>query len=136
MKIFKKIAALCMAISLCVGVGALATSCGGGDNDASSSQQQNETTGYLFKVVNADGSAASDVYVQLCDGVSGICYGNVAVDETGSVLYNSTTAKDFPGAGVYDIHVLGGEFMDDFPFDGPTATPEAYSTETIVLTLK
>ena len=135
MKIFKKIAALCMAISLCVGVGALTASCGG-SSDSSSSEQTTTATGYLFKVVNADGTAADTTYaVQLCKGDE-MCFNPCFLDENGQANYNATTVTGFPGAGVYDIHVLGGEFMDNVEFDGAKQTPASYFSEYIVLTLK
>lgn len=135
MKIFKKLAALCMAISLCLGVGALA-SCGGSDGDSSSSVQQNTDAGYLFKVVNADGSAATgDFAIALCQGTT-LCYDTVNVDENGCVLYNADTVEGFPGEGVYDIHIYSGEFFDETEFDGMKQTPATYSDEYIVLTLK
>ena len=127
MKILKKLAALCTAISLFVIVGAFAA-CGGGEKA--------DEAGYLFKVVNADGSAATgDVAIALCKGTS-VCYNTVTVDENGCVLYNSDTVSDFPGEGVYDIHIYTGEFFDETEFDGLKQTPETYSTEYIVLTLK
>ena len=142
MKTFKKIAALCMAISLCAGVGAFAA-CGGDTGTGSASESSNpvsaETqtaTGYLFKVVNADGTPADASYaVQLCKGLE-VCYNPAFLNAEGQATYNATTVAGFPGEGVFDIHVLGGEFMDSVEFDGPTQTPATYSTEYIVLTLK
>ena len=139
MKKFKKLAAICMAISFCVGVGAFAASCGGASNNSaaqSSSEDTQTATGYLFKVVKADGSAADSSYaVQLCKGLE-LCYNPCFLGADGQATYNSTTVQGFPGEGVYDIHVLGGDFMDNVEFDGPTQTPANYSSEYIVLTLK
>lgn len=138
MKLFKKLAALCMAISLCACVGVFAASCGGagGNSEQSSSEQQQTATGYLFKVVNADGTPAASTYaVQLCKGLE-LCYTPAFLDAKGEAVYNSTAVIGFPGEGVYDIHVLGGDFMDSVEFDGPTQTPANYSAEYIVLTLK
>lgn len=134
MKIFKKLAALCMAISLCLGVGALAAC--GGDGDNSSSVQQSTDAGYLFKVVNADGSVATgDLEIALCQGTT-LCYNTVRVDANGCVLYNADTVQGFPGEGVYDIHIYSGELFDETEFDGLKQTPATYSDEYIVLTLK
>ena len=152
MKILKKIAALCMAISLCVCVGVFAASCGGaGDSSATQSSEAPQTaTGYLFKIVDKDGNAVTSytcevagetvtnpIQVQLCQGTT-MCFMPVALDDNGQAIYNATTAMGFPGAGVYDIHILGGgEFgTDNLEFEGATQTPANYSTEYIVLTLK
>lgn len=136
MKIFKKIAALCMAISLCACVGAFAASCGGSNNETSSSEETQAATSYLFKVVKADGTPADSSYaVQLCKGLE-LCYNPCFLDANGQASYNATTVAGFPGEGEYDIHVLGGELMDSMEFDGPAKTPAKYSSEYIVLTLK
>ena len=140
MKKFKKIAALCMAISLCACVGAFTASCGGSGNDNSAAQSSSEetqaATGYLFKIVKADGTPADSSYaVQLCKGLEG-CFNPCFLDANGQASYNATTVLGFSGEGEYDIHVLGGEFMDNVEFNGPAKTPANYSSEYIVLTLK
>lgn len=150
MKLFKKLAALCMAITLCAGVSAM-TACGGDNGGDSSSQQSTGATAYLFKVVNADGSVATTytfqkedgttvenpISIQLCSGLE-MCYNPCPVDENGCATYNTTTVSGFPGAGVYDIHILGGGAWgsDYIEFDGPAQTATEYSSEYIVLTLK
>lgn len=148
MKIFKKIAALCMAISLCAGVGAL-TACGGNSGDDSSSVEQSQASGYLFKVVNANGEAVTTfsydndgttvenpIAIQLCEDE--LCYNPCFVDANGQANYNAATVSGFPGEGVYDIHIIGGGKYgaDNLEFEGPTQTPANYSSEYIVLTLK
>lgn len=153
MKLFKKLAILCATLSLCVGFAAFA-SCGSNADSSSdnptesSTPSTDETTkvnpddvipvpdgaaGYYFKVINADGTPAKDVKVQLCVGLD-LCYTPVAVDANGDVYY---APNGFPGAGVYDVHVLGGEWGDEqMSFDGVTQTPDAYPANYIILALK
>jgi hypothetical protein len=141
MKLSKKILSLCMAAALCFGVGAL-TACGGnGGSSESSSSNEQSASGYLFKVVTADGQAPEvGVYqIQLCKGVES-CFMPIALDENGTAMINESVIVGFPGAGVYDIHILGPELNEDgFPYaeyEGATVTPASYSSEYIVLTLK
>ena len=112
MKLFKKLAILCATISLCVGFSAFAA-CGGKDNSAPTYTindvvpAPSSDAGYYFKIVNADGTPAKD------------------------------NPNGFPGAGVYDIHVLGGEWGDEqLAFDGVQTTPDAFPANYIILALK
>ena len=108
MKMFKKLAGLCLALTLCAGLGAIA-SCGGSskDGDTSTSEAPAPATNYEVTVLNADGTSATDVKVQFCavnaDGSLGMCYMPVAVDANGVCSY---IPMGFPGVGVYEIHVL------------------------------
>lgn len=139
MKLFKKLAILCATISLCVGFSAFAA-CGGSKNNSAPTYTINDVVpapssdaGYYFKIVNADGTPAKDVKIQLCKGTE-MCFEPIALDASGNALYNP---NGFPGAGVYDIHVLGGEWGDEqLSFDGVQTTPDAFPANYIILALK
>ena len=124
MKFFKKSACAFLALSFCFGACAL-TACGGG----------NQADSYRFRLVFADGTAASEYSVQLCsildDGSLGVCYAPVKADADGYVVYNADTCK-IPTftEGVYEIHVL-----PEAEFVGAKTTPVSYSTEVITLTI-
>lgn len=120
MNIFKKLAGICMAISLCLGVCAF-TACGN-NNDGGFQAKENA---YNFRVVNADGTAATGYQVQLCTADQTTCYPGVAVDGEGYCAYTCPE-------GVYEIHLLPAdtEFTSN-----PELTPATYSTEIIVITL-
>ncbi len=108
MKIFKKVAMLCMALTLCLSVGAT-VACGGKDKggNSTSSSITDEVTqdGYSFKVVNASGAPATGYKIQLCkkapDGTLGACLMPVSVGADGTLSYK-VTDKDT----AYEIHVL------------------------------
>ena len=143
MKFLKKLAILCMALTLCAGFTSL-TACGGTGTSTESSANgetkyspddvipvPTDKAGYYFKVINADGTPAKDVKVQLCQGDK-MCFDAVAVDANGDVCYVPT-----PGAGEYDIHVLGGEWgTDNIEFTGATTTTATYPANYIILVLK
>lgn len=112
MKLFKKLAGLCLALTFCAGLCAVA-SCGGSkdkdtDNDSTpvTSEQPGEATCYTVIVLNADGTPATGVKVKFCavneDGSLGLCYNPVTVDENGVCEYNP---MGFPGVGIYEIGV-------------------------------
>jgi len=129
MKLFKKIAVLCMALTLCFGAGAALTACGGNDETSSSEQT---VTAYTFTVLNADGTAAKDINVQLCVlGNAAACYMPMATDANGKVTYNP---PGFPGEGEYEIHLLSKDLSTSLEFNGPVSTPTVYGE--ITLTLK
>lgn len=140
MKIFKKLATLALALTLCAGIGAFAA-CDNtsGSGNSSSSSSNVETGAYKFKILNKDGSAAVGYSVQLCilndAGEQTACYAPAVVDEKGQVSYSADTVPGFPGAGNYNIHVLDSN-NQQVEFEGLEKTPTAYNTEDIVLTLK
>ena len=135
MKLFKSLAIFTMALGFCFAAGAC-----GGDTDSTSSTPSNSSTqssveqttdAYVFTVLNADGSAAQGVNVQLCVlGNSAACFMPVATDANGKVSYNP---MGFPGAGEYEIHLFDLS-MQPLEFDGPVSTPTVYGE--ITLTLK
>lgn len=119
MKLFKKLAGLCLALTFCASLCAVA-SCGGSkdkDTDKDStpvtSEQPGETTCYTVTVLNADGTPATGVKVQFCiieNGETQACYGAVSTDENGICEYKDVMG--FPGEGVYEIHVIGKTLKD------------------------
>ena len=118
-----------MALMLSFGTGAMISACGG-DNGNGTSSEQTENA-YIFTVLNADGTAAVGVNVQLCAlGNASVCYMPVATDANGKANY---APMGFPGAGEYEIHLLD-EYNHPLEFDGPVSTPTIYSE--ITLTLK
>jgi hypothetical protein len=143
MKFLKKLAILCTALTLCVGFASF-TACGGNNNSAGSSVSEEtkyspddvitaptDKAGYYFKVINADGTPAKNVKVQLCKG-SEMCFDPIAVDANGDVCYVPNA-----GVGEYDIHVLGGEWgTDEMSFTGAEKTPATYPANYIILVLK
>ena len=130
MKLFKKIAMVTMALMLSFGAGAMISACGGDNGNGTSSEQT--ANAYTFIVLNADGTAAVGVNVQLCVlGNSAACFMPVAADANGKVVYSPA---GFPGAGEYEIHLLSADYSTSLEFDGPVSTPTIYSE--ITLTLK
>ena len=130
MKLFKRLAMMAMALGFCFCAGATVAACGGDNGNGTSSEQT--TNAYTFIVLNADGSAAEGVNVQLCVlGNSAACFMPVAADANGEVVYTPT---GFPGAGEYEIHLLSADYSTSLEFNGPVTTPTIYST--ITLTLK
>ena len=132
MKFLKTLVLFTMALGLCF----TAAACGGDTSETSSPQSSVEQTteGYTFIVLNADGTPAQNVNVQLCVlGNAAACYMPVATDANGKVTYNPA---GFPGAGEYEIHLLSQDLSTPTPlaFDGPVSTPTVYGE--ITLTLK
>ena len=127
MKLFKKLAGLCLALTFCAGLCAVA-SCGGSkdkdtDKDSTPVTSENgetsedvggsEATCYTVTVLNADGTPATDVKVQFCiieNDETQACYGAVSTDENGICEYKDVMG--FPGEGVYEIHVIGKTLKD------------------------
>lgn len=135
MKLIKKIALICASLTLCAGVCSM-TACLGDDSSSSSATSSVETsseataaaTSFKFKVLNANGTPATNVSVQLC--IDTTCYAPVQTDANGEVSYTSPA-----GEVVHEIHILDAE-NNQVEFDGATETGATYNTEAIVLTLK
>ena len=140
MKIFKKLATLALALTLCAGIGAFAA-CDNtsGSSNSSSSSSNVETGAYLFKVLKADGSAATGYLFGLCslkdDGSKNLCYGTVTVDETGMVSYSADNVMGFPGEGKYAPQITDADF-NEIAYEMSSPVPTSYNTEPIVITLK
>ena len=131
MKLIKKLALLCASLSLCAGVCAM-TACefslGGGTSSStapatSSAEASSEATAtanaFKFKVLNADGTPSTNVYIQLC--IADTCYAPVQTDENGEVSYTSPA-----GAVVHEIHVLDAEYAP-VEFEGAAETGATYN---------
>ena len=132
MKVFKKLAGLCLALTLCSGICAFAA-CGEtepADDSTPHSSTPVTQTGYKFKIVDKDGNPVQGYKVQLCIN---ICTFSEDTDANGEVTYGGTE-----GEGEYEIHVFtahpsnGGVSVN---FEGATKTPATYSDDVIVLTL-
>ncbi len=118
MKLFKKLATFATALTLAFSFGAF-TACG-------------ETAdSYTFTVKNADGTAATDVSVQLCtyaeDGSLANCLMPIPVDENGKCEYTYVTSAD-----VYEIHILDSNDVA-LEFNESNQTPAKYGEITITL---
>lgn len=148
MKLFKKLAGLCLALTFCAGLCAVA-SCGGSSKDDDSTPVTSEEVGgsengtseapgvysnYTVIVLNADGTPATDVRVQFCyvqeDGTLGGCLSPVAVDSNGICEYNP---MGFPGVGVYEIHVLPVGSSTPLAVQADVRTEAAFGTYTVTL---
>lgn len=127
MKVFKKLAGLCLALTLCSGICAFAA-CGESDPADSTPTQSTPVVkeGYKFKIVDKDGNPVQGYYVQLCDDIG--CKTSSATDANGEVVFAPSS-----GAGVYDIHVFTGSAQPNH--NGLTQTPAEYNSDVIVLTL-
>ncbi len=100
MKFFKKLAVLCTALTLCFGIGTSLVACGGDKKESSSSSQT--LSGYYFKVLKADGTAAKGYRVQLCTADNVNCLSPVAVGDDGMVAYTADPAT------AWVIHLMEG----------------------------
>ncbi len=103
MKLFKKLATVCMAITMSFGVGMALTACDdNGGNPTNSEQSANAT--YSFNVTK-NGAAAVGYEIQLCtknaDGSLGVCLSPVAVGEDGVAKISISDVNS-----VYEIHVM------------------------------
>ncbi len=150
MKKIAKLASIILAAFLSFGVLAF-TACGGKDNSESNtptessvstgtnsstpSNSSEESSGgvvelgsYEITVLNADGSAAKDVFVQLCiyeNGSLGACLMPVAVGVNGKVSY---TAEEK----TYEIHVLNASYQP-LELEEHVITEAAYGSYTVTL---
>ncbi len=139
MKLFKKLAGLCLALTFCAGLCAVA-SCGGKDKDTDkdstpvTSEQPGEATCYTVTVLNADGTPATDVRVQFCiveaNGSLGGCLMSVPVDANGVCEY---LPMGFPGARVYEIHVLNADESAAFELTDVVRTEATFGAYTVTL---
>ena len=124
MKTLKKFASIFMAAMMCFAMFVFA-SCG---------DKKETYTAYEFTLVYENGEPAKDISVQLCTidkttGELGMCYMPVAADENGKVTYNP---NGFPGAGVYEIHLLDSA-MQAVEFEGETKTTAEYAAFTLTI---
>ena len=135
MKFFKKLAIACLTLTMFAGLASFAA-CGGNTDNNSSSESSTpaQTEGYKFKIVKADGTPAAGYVVQLCITT---CTFSEPANANGEISYAGTE-----GEGKYEIHVFTANPMtamngaESVEFTGATHTPEQYSDDVIVLTLK
>ncbi len=122
MKFFKKLAVLCAAITLCVGVGASLAACGGDEGDSSSIESSlyvpttPHADGYDFHITVPEGASPTDYAVQLCD-TSGSCIQFMAFAENGYLNYNPAPLDKTM---TYEVHIMekkNGSFSGDSIMD-------------------
>ncbi len=136
MKLFKKLATLCLSLTMCLGLGATIAACGGDDASTSSSSVQDEIA-YKFQIVKADDSPAEGYKVLLCKGDEN-CGTPVAADANGIVNYPVSKLPGEKKADAYDIHVMSAESSDYLTLTTASLllTPTTFSaTRTIPLKL-
>lgn len=135
MKLFKKLAGACLALTFCFGMVGL-VACGG---DKGNGAPQAKENAYNFLVYKADGSAAVGYKVQMCttDGEA-TCYNPSAATDSNGFTY-ITTGSSCPAPAVYEVHVL--LYNDSTTMDEPVElsqtvyTPAEFSTDFITVTL-
>ena len=135
MKLFKKLAILCTALTLCCGVSVALTACEG--DEPSSGISATQETVYKFKVLNKDGTAATQYKVQLCkkdeNGKLGACLsvlGVVGADGVATISVADTSTK-------YEIHLISvesGDLLDKFSYNTQD-TPVGHDGSEIVVRL-
>ena len=74
------------------------------------------------------------ISVQLCTidettGTLGACFAPVKADANGKVVYNPA---GFPGAGVYEIHLLNASYQA-VEFEGETKTTTTFAAFTLTI---
>ena len=124
MNTLKILASVFVAAMMCFAIFAF-SSCG---------DKKEPLTAYEFTLVYENGDPVTDLSVQLCTidettGELGMCYMPVAADANGKITYNPT---GFPGAGVYEIHLLDGS-MQAVEFEGETKTTAEYAAFTLTI---
>ena len=135
MKLFKKLAGACLALTFCFAmVGMVA--CGGGKGDDTPKAKENA---YNFLVYKADGSAAVGYKVQMCTtNGAGTCYSPSAETDSNGFTY-ITTGNSCPAPAVYEVHVLlqNEETTADEPVElsATVYTPAEFNTDFIEITL-
>lgn len=141
MKVFQKLAGLCLGLTLCFGLCALAA-CEKESTESSSSTppvessspvEDNETVeAYVFTVLDKDGNPVKDYRVLLClSGDSGVCLAPVSTDEDGKAIVDPTQYGQ--QAAVYDIHVMSATSTDHLEFEGESQTAATYGEYTLKL---
>ncbi len=97
MKLWKKLAVLGMALTMCFGVGAALSAC---DKGAGDSASEATVKGYDFKVVMKNGDPAVGYQIQLCIAGGTTCLNPVNVGTDGTLFYEADTTKS------YEVHVM------------------------------
>ncbi len=131
MKLFKKLAAICMALTMCFGLGMAFTACGGNDNPGA---EQNYAATYVFNVTK-NNAAAVGYQIQLCsknaDGTLGACEQPVDVGSDGIAKVGITDVST-----AYEIHVMKDNKQlgkDYYAISGLVDIPANYNGGTITI---
>ncbi len=98
MKLFKKLAVVGMALTLCLGAGAALTACDKGESSEAASEAT--VKGYDFKVLMKNGDPAVGYQIQLCIAGGTTCLNPVNVGADGTLFYEADTTKS------YEVHVM------------------------------
>ena len=142
MKAFKKLAGLCLGITLCFGLCAFAAcdkesapESSSPAVESSSPADENEATAYVFTVLDKDGNPLKDMAVMLCIPGSS-CYPPIYTDENGKV--SSASLADLYKiqlpAQVLEIHVGTKDNPSDYlDFEGAEKTEAVYGEYTLKL---
>ena len=126
MKLFKKLAGACLALTLCFGAFGL-VACGEKEDDTPAANS------YKFQVLTAQNEAAVGYRVLLCQGEG--CGIPQTTDENGYATVSGIALPVPDTAGEYDIHVMGPTSSDYLDFSGVKTTPVSFSSSVITLTL-
>ena len=135
MKLFKKLAGACLALTFCFGMVGLVACGGNGGNNG----PQAKENAYNFLVYKADGSTAVGYKVQMCttDG-NAMCYNPSTETDSNGFTYIAQ-GSSCPQAAIYEVHVLAYSetTYTDEPVELAQAvyTPAAFSTEFITIVL-
>ena len=135
MKAFKKLASLCLGLTLCVGLCAFAA-CEKESTESSSStppvsssvpsEEKEEATAYVFTVLDKDGNPLKDMAVLLCIPDLG-CLPYEVTNEQGIVTY-SVDANE------YEVHVATKDDPNVYlEHEGITVTTTTYGEYTLKL---
>lgn len=133
MKAFKKLAGLCLGITLCFGLCAFAAcnkesapESSSPTVESSSPADENEATAYVFTVLDKDGNPLKDMAVMLCIPGSS-CYPPIYTDENGQATFDKDPQ-------VLEIHVGNkGSESDYLDFEGAEKTEAVYGEYTLKL---
>ena len=135
MKKFQRLLTVCLVAMLCVVLGSF-VACGDKEDSSSSSSPTAQPDAYVICVLNADGTPAKDIKVQLCLNVeNGLCLPQKTTDENGKVEIATTDGKP----GEYKIQLIKGMNFETFEtiyheFTGDKLTnATAFSTHTVTL---
>lgn len=132
MKLFKKLAGACLALTFCFGMVGLVACGGKGGNDGNGDGGQ--ANAYNFMVYTADQKPAAGYFVQMCTTDSNpICYQPVAIGADGKVSITQNAAS-CPAQAVYEVHIVDSTYS---PVETTETvyTPATFSAEYIVITL-
>lgn len=144
MKNITKLATLCMALLLSLGLGVM-TACDNTPAESSSPAASSETssnstpstdaaTAYSIQLIDESGAPLSGYAIQLCKGTTA-CYNPCFTDANGMVSYSFPKINKVPTPDAYDIHVWDADMTQEYTYSGDHTTPAEYDGTTIVLTL-